>query len=77
MLKRLVLGLGLGVALAVGACSPTATYVAADRLTYEVVAPIFLRYVEGDATLTLDERNRRAALIHSWELRIRKAEGVQ
>ncbi|MCK9604152.1 MAG: hypothetical protein M0R66_07330 [Candidatus Omnitrophica bacterium] len=56
-------------------CSVPEAYVAADRATYDVVAPRFLNYLQADPTLDQVEKDREARTIAAWDLRIRKAEG--
>lgn len=55
-------------------CSVQDEYVAADRATYEVIAPAYQRYVRSDVTLADDQKVRRFRLLSSWLLRISKAE---
>ena len=54
--------------------SPSATYVAADRATFEAVAPEYASYVHNDASLDEDERARRDRTVETWRLRIESAE---
>lgn len=51
-----------------------ADYTAADRATYEAVAPKYLEYVAGDDDLTSDEKKRRARTVDTWRLRLEQAE---
>lgn len=51
--------------------APAADYVAADRATYDAVAPEYAAYVEQDAALDDEARARRARTIAAWDLRIR------
>ena len=62
------------VLLAVG-CSPAAVYIEADRATFDVIAQPYLDYVNGDASLDDEQRDRRARLIDTWRIRIEQAEG--
>lgn len=63
---------------AAGCCSTTdlirKEYTAADRATYEAVAPTYLQYVDADASLDSDEKKRRARTITTWRLRLEQAE---
>jgi hypothetical protein len=49
-------------------------YTAADRATYEVLAPNYLKYVEADPTLDSDEKKRRKRTVTTWRLRLEQAE---
>lgn len=64
--------------MAAGCCSTTdlirKEYTAADRATYEAVAPTYLNYVKGDASLNKDEKKRRERTITTWRLRLEQAE---
>ena len=62
------------LALGLSACvSPSHTaYVGADRLTFDAVAPEYLRYVEADPSLDGAAKERRKRTIESWRLRIKK-----
>ena len=60
--------------LLVGSCAgPSDAYVAADRATFEAIAPAHRAYLEADATLDAEQRARRLAVLATWELRIRHA----
>lgn len=58
----------------VGCQSIAPEYVAADRATYEAIAPAHRRYVEADDSLTQPEKDRRYRLLQSWRLRLEQAE---
>jgi len=66
------------ILLSAGCCATTdlirADYTAADRATYEVIAPAYLEYVAGDADLTSEEKKRRARTVDTWRLRLEQAE---
>ena len=53
---------------------PTPDYVAADRATYQAVAPEYAEYVEADPALDEEERDRRARTLDTWDARLRAAE---
>ena len=53
---------------------PTADYVAADRATYQAVAPEYAAYVHADESLDAEERARRDRTLETWDARIRGAE---
>jgi len=61
-----------------GCCATTdlihADYTAADRATYDAVAPKYLQYVQGDQSLDSDEKKRRERTISTWKLRLEQAE---
>jgi hypothetical protein len=54
---------------------PTPDYVAADRATYEAVAPEYAAYVHDDPALDDEEKGRRDRTIATWDARVRAAEG--
>jgi hypothetical protein len=51
-----------------------ADWVAADRATYEAVAPEFTAYVQQDATLTPEQRQRRQNTVETWRVRLEEHE---
>ena len=53
---------------------PAADYVAADRATYEAVAPEYVAYVRADPGLDAEQRDRRARTLATWDARLRAAE---
>lgn len=55
-------------------CALDKEYVKADRLTYEAVAPAYLKYVEADPALDQEQKERRKRTVATWKLRISKAE---
>ncbi len=66
----------LAASLLLGAtgCTPAGMYVAADRATYEAVAPEYLGYVAADPAMTADQKNRRRRTLETWRLRLEAAE---
>lgn len=58
----------------VPACSVNKAYVAADRATFDAVAPEYLMYVEADVALDEKQKERRRETIRSWEARTGAAE---
>lgn len=60
------------------ACSalhaPAGAYVAADRATYDAVAPEYSAYVHNDPNLGDDERARRDRTLETWRVRLEAAE---
>lgn len=76
MLRNSVLCLAV---LMTGGCCATLDairedYVAADRATYEALAPKYLEYVQGDDSLDSDEKKRRERTVTTWRLRLEQAE---
>ena len=53
---------------------PAPDYVAADRATYEAVAPEYAAYVHADPALDGDDRARRGRTLATWDARIRAAQ---
>jgi hypothetical protein len=53
--------------------APSPDYVAADRATYEAVAPEYADYVHADPSLGADEVARRERTLRTWLLRIEQA----
>ena len=47
---------------------------AADRATYDAVAPEYAAYVANDATLSDEQRARRDRTVQTWRLRLETAE---
>ena len=54
---------------------PTADYVAADRATFDAVAPEYSAYVHNDPTLDDEQRTRRDRTVATWKRRIEAAGG--
>lgn len=69
--------LALLLLLVISGCAVQEKYVMADRLTYQAVSPEYMDYVEGDPTLTDEQRDRRRRTVYSWDARIKQAEGGQ
>ena len=55
-------------------CSTCEDYIAADRATYDVLAPEYREYVESDDNLDDDQKQRRLRLLESWESRVESGE---
>lgn len=53
-------------------CSTTKTYVQADKLTFDAIAPSYKKYVEEDEALDDEQKARRLRTIETWRLRIEK-----
>jgi hypothetical protein len=49
-------------------------YVAADRATYDAIAPAYRNYVNADPTLSPDEKKRRNRTVDTWDFRLKQAE---
>lgn len=71
MLSLLVLA---GVVATCG-CTPSDSYVQADRATFDAIAPAHRAYVQQDAALTLEQRDRRLTALDTWRQRLEAAEG--
>jgi hypothetical protein len=54
---------------------PAAAYVAADRATYDAVAPEYADYVRHDPALDEAARARRGRTLETWRLRVEAGEG--
>ena len=61
-------------ATAAALSSPSAARVAADRATFDAVAPEYARYVRTDPDLDDDQRARRERTIETWRLRVEAGE---
>lgn len=65
------------LALVPASCvGPDATYIAADRATFEAVAPEYLEYVQADESLDAAAKARRTRTIETWQKRLEAAEGA-
>jgi hypothetical protein len=53
---------------------PAPDYVAADRATYEAVAPEYAAYVHADPALDEEGRARRGRTLATWDARVRAAQ---
>lgn len=71
----LLLALAATLVLAAPGCGTQAAYVAADRATWEAVAPEYRAYVEADPRLDDAQRARRRTTLETWARRIAEAEG--
>jgi 4-amino-4-deoxy-L-arabinose transferase-like glycosyltransferase len=75
--KPLAVGL-VAILLVSSGCNvltePAGPYVAADRATYDAIAPEYRQYVAGDSALDADERTRRERTVELWRLRLEDAE---
>lgn len=69
-----VAGSAGGCAALQGLQSPAGAYVAADRATYDAVAPEYAAYVANDAALSDEQRARRERTVQTWRLRLETAE---
>lgn len=54
--------------------SPAGPYVAADRATFQAIAPEYEAYLLADPRLTTEQRARRQRTVQTWQLRIDSAE---
>jgi len=63
-MKRLVV---LALVLACAGCSTPASYRTADRSRFEVIGPEYDRYVDADAGLSPEQKERRHRLTRAWD----------
>ncbi len=64
--------------LVVAGCQgPSDAYVAADRATFDALAPDYIHYVTQDQSLNDDSRNRKLRTIATWQARLRAAEAAR
>lgn len=67
------------VVLMSGGCCATidiirADYTAADRATYDTIAPRYLNYIAGDDSLDEDTKKTRIRTVTTWRLRVENSE---
>lgn len=69
---------GVLLALVLGSCggAPPALDVAADRATFDAVAPAYLAYIDADPSLDVAAKDLRHLTVASWDLRLRKREAA-
>ena len=75
-MRRILIVLGGLLALScLASCkSVEASYVEADRATYEAIAPEYRKYVEADAALADFQKDIRLQTLATWEHRLTQAE---
>ena len=70
--------LSIVILMGVGCCATTdvirADYTAADRATYDVIAPRYLNYIAGDDSLDEDTKKTQSRTVTTWRLRLENAE---
>lgn len=71
-MKRLAFSCIAFLALLFVGCNVQQEYVKADKATYDVIAPDYLKYVEADANLTDDQKQSKKDTVATWRLRIDK-----
>ncbi len=65
----------LAAALLLSGCTGLdARYIAADKATYEAIAPEYQIYIERDMALTSEQRKRRVRTLEAWTARLQEAE---
>jgi len=65
----------LFAATAFGGCAaPDASFVRAERATYNAIAPEYVGYVSSDPALSDEQKARRQRTIQTWDLSIRQHE---
>lgn len=62
------------LAAAGGCAGPAPAYVAADRETYNALAPEYGDYVDRDLTLSPEQKARRNRTVETWRIRLEAAE---
>lgn len=70
----IALSAGAFLAAAMAGCAPAASYVAAERATYDAVAPEYAAYIDADPSLDAARRSRRHRTLDTWRLRLEQAE---
>ncbi|MEO0479589.1 MAG: hypothetical protein AAF196_08925 [Planctomycetota bacterium] len=56
--------------------SPRASYVDADRATFDAIAPNYRIYVQADTSLTASDVQSELDLVRTWEKRIEAEEAL-
>ena len=70
--------IGVAILIGVAGCAGIdRSYVRADRLTFEAVAPQYERYVRSDESLDANEKENRLFTVDLWNRRIKEAERVE
>jgi hypothetical protein len=55
-------------------CTLQGAYVAADKATFDAVAPEYRAYVVADQKLSPEQKKRRGRTLTAWEARIAEGE---
>lgn len=78
-MKNIVKWTAVAVMLLLASCNgaPDPAFVRASRLTYDVVAPEYLRYVNTDPALDVEQKQRRADTMERWNGAIAAREVVK
>lgn len=66
-------------ALSAGCCNGElirASYVSSDSSTYDAIAPYYMDYLKQDASLSEEERERRARTVTTWKIRVEAAKAA-
>lgn len=71
--KRRLSALLLLALLCVSCDGVSKAYVKADELTYDAIAPEYLKYVQADEALSDAQKKRRATTVDTWRTRIEGA----
>lgn len=66
--------LAVAVAAMTAGCVPASPYVAADRATFDAIAPEYASYVAADDRLDDEQKTRRQRTVDTWRLRVERAE---
>jgi len=65
---------GLWLAAIAAGCAPDSAYVAADRATFDAIAPEYAAYVSADPALDDARRSRRLRTLQAWRVRLEQAD---
>ena len=69
-MKKLIPFAALALLSSCEGLSVADAYVAADRATYDAIAPEYKSYVEADANLDEPSKASRIRLLTSWKMRL-------
>lgn len=75
MIRLLILSL-VTVGMGMGCATVPPAYIAADRATFDAVAPEYRIYVQEDAELTQGQKAIRVRTLLDWDKRINAAEAI-
>jgi outer membrane lipoprotein SlyB len=76
-MRRPIIIISLLALLALAGCQCNdvpGDYVAADRATYEVIAPMYSTYVQADDSLSANDAEAFLTLLETWAARIEAQE---
>lgn len=70
----LIAAIGFAVTSLTSCASITRDQVRTDRAAYNAIAPDYLRYVNNDPSLSIQQKSSKKALVDQWEQRLREME---